>query len=344
MSADWVKPSVNLQLSPNQSCIIISSLQHEHTQPSLVGQARITIFFLLVATLGVLSSSYPTPNNLLFAISGSKLGFTAGRGYLTYICYYTLPLRSQSFSFLTSNFEPSSSEVKEVNNIETPAPEHISSISYGNLDKDNKNNCDEQLDAYKAPGAYLKASLLRIAIIGICVIIAVIWRDKLNPLVNFIGASANATVNMIFPILFCLKAFWTTISKFIKAGGILCILIALFLGIYVAIQTGKYLFTPTKSTKLASGSSRRSRRGPRVVPSPGLGVAEHGGHCQRLRAMGRLRRHVPPKDAAPTQVAGRASQVQVHAQLHPSGTEHASSAVAADPRTTALVQPVSPRR
>ncbi|OQS06968.1 Amino Acid/Auxin Permease (AAAP) Family [Thraustotheca clavata] len=249
------------------ACMIIPSLQHEHTQPermpkvSLVAQTFITIFFFLVATLGVFSSGCQTPTNLLFAISGSKLGFKAERGYVVLAFLFMQLHITIAFAViffpvfqilerlvLGMHKAPVPEEGKEVCDVETPGLENNSTTAYDNVNKDNKKNSyDEQLDAYKAPGAYMKASLVRIALIGVCVVIAVIWKDKLNALVDFIGASASATVNMIFPILFYLKTFWTTVSKFEKAGGILCMLIAAFLGIYVSIQTGKDLFTPTES-------------------------------------------------------------------------------------------------
>ncbi|EQC42375.1 hypothetical protein SDRG_00112 [Saprolegnia diclina VS20] len=240
------------------ACMIIPSLTHEHTRPermpriSLVAQGIITFFFFTVALLGVFSAGCQTPNNLLFAISGSKLGFSASRGYVVLAFLFMQFHITIAFAViffpvfqilerLVLGLHKDRDMVLE-KEVQTPAlDDDVESATFGAVVDAGPR---EEVNAYKAPGSYFKASLVRTALIAVCVVIAVIWKDHLNALVDFVGASASALVNMILPMLFYLKTFWPSIKWPEKIFAFVCILIAVFLGVYVSIQTGKDLFAP----------------------------------------------------------------------------------------------------
>ncbi|OQR83770.1 Amino Acid/Auxin Permease (AAAP) Family [Achlya hypogyna] len=242
------------------ACMIIPSLHHEHTQPermprvSLVAQGMITLFFFTVALTGVFSAGCQTPNNLLFAISTSNLGFAADRGFVVLAFLFMQLHITIAFAVI---FFPvfqilerlvlglhKVRVVDDASGVATPSIDNLGATEYGRTDKDP--TPQDALDAYEVPGAYFKASLVRTALIAVCVVIAVIWRDHLSALVDFIGASASALVNMVLPILFYLKTFWTTVPTSERAFAIVCMAVACFLGVYVSIQTGKDLFAPVK--------------------------------------------------------------------------------------------------
>ncbi|OQS05038.1 Amino Acid/Auxin Permease (AAAP) Family [Thraustotheca clavata] len=239
------------------ACIIIPTLQHEHTQPErmprliLVSQVLISVFFFLVSILGVFSTGCQTPGNLLFSIAGTGLGFKANRGFVILSFLFMQLHVTIAFSViffpvfqilerLVLGLHKDLVAAPEVD-IETPGIENVQ----GAYHDEKKLELEiEPVDAYKAPGAYTKAATLRTLMIAVCVVVAVLWKDHLGSLMDFVGASTSSLVNMILPVLFYLKTFWPTLGAPEKAFGIICIAISCFLGVYVSIQTGKELFTP----------------------------------------------------------------------------------------------------
>ncbi|KDO29830.1 hypothetical protein SPRG_04929 [Saprolegnia parasitica CBS 223.65] len=212
------------------------------------------VFFFAVALLGVFSAGCQTPNNLLFAISGSKLGFAASRGYvvLAFLCmqfHITIAFAVIFFPvfqilerLVLGLHKDRDMVVVLEKDVETPAlDDDVESATFHAVVEGGPR---EEVKAYRAPGSYFKASLVRTALIAVCVVIAVIWKNHLNALVDFVGASASALVNMILPMVFYLKTFWPSIKWPEKIFAFVCILIAVFLGVYVSIQTGKDLFSP----------------------------------------------------------------------------------------------------
>ncbi|OQS02023.1 Amino Acid/Auxin Permease (AAAP) Family [Thraustotheca clavata] len=233
------------------ACIIVPSLHHEHSEPErmprmiLFALTVISVFFFLVSILGVFSTGCQTPGNLLFAVSSTTLGFTASRGWVILAFLFMQLHVTIAFSVI---FFPvfqilerlllGLHKIQEPQiDIETPALDSV-----GNLSKEKH---PEPLDDYAAPGAYTKVSILRIAMIAVCVVVAVIWKDHLSALMDFVGASTSSICNMILPILFYLKTFWPTVGLPEKIMGIVFVAVSCFLAVYVSIQTGKALFTPS---------------------------------------------------------------------------------------------------
>ncbi|KDO23802.1 hypothetical protein SPRG_11232 [Saprolegnia parasitica CBS 223.65] len=240
------------------ACIIIPTLQHEHSQPErmprliLVAQTLISVFFFLVSVLGVFSTGCQTPGNLLFAIASPNLGFTADRG-LVILSFIFMQLHVtiafsviffpvfQILERLFLGLHGDAPRTSTAHNLimETPVLDGLQGTGFGD-DKVHR----EVIDAYAAPGAYLKAAILRTIMVCVCVIIAVAWKDHLGALMDFVGASTSSLINMILPILFYLKTFWPTVSVGEKVFAVLCIAISCFLAVYVSIQTGQELFAP----------------------------------------------------------------------------------------------------
>ncbi|OQR98909.1 Amino Acid/Auxin Permease (AAAP) Family [Thraustotheca clavata] len=238
--------------------IMIPTLQREHSDPTrmprliLITMGVICTFFFLVSILGVFSTGCQTPSNLLFSVASSKLGFTADRGFVILAFLFMQLHVTIAFAVVIfpvfqimerlvlrmhiyDNIEPSA-------DIETPALDHATTSFQE--DKDNSIHQIDPADAYKVPGAYAKAATLRTVMVIICVVIAVIWKDHLSALMDFVGASSSCTVCMILPILFYLKTFWTTTPIIEKVCGIIIVAVTVFLAIYVSINTGKELFAP----------------------------------------------------------------------------------------------------
>ncbi|KDO15720.1 hypothetical protein SPRG_18737, partial [Saprolegnia parasitica CBS 223.65] len=89
--------------------------------------------------------------------------------------------------------------------LETPSADAKVHVETNHVD-------DEVVAAYAAPGAYLKACVLRTVMVVVMVIIAIIWKDHFSDLLDFVGASSTALSCMILPIVFYLKTFRTTLS------------------------------------------------------------------------------------------------------------------------------------
>ncbi|KDO33638.1 hypothetical protein SPRG_01608 [Saprolegnia parasitica CBS 223.65] len=247
--------------------IMIPTLLREHSEPErlpkliLITMFVICSFFLLVSILGVFSTGCQTPGNLLFSIANPALGFTADRGFviLSFLfmqLHITIAFAVVIFPvfqimeriFLKMHIYELDAPAASANDIETPAIDAV-----GTSFQDEKTlvvNHIDPADAYKVPGAYFKAATLRTIMVVLCVVVAVIWKDHLGALMDFVGASSSCTVCMILPIIFYNKTFWTTTSIAEKAVGAVFVLVTVFLAIYVSINTGKELFAP--QTKDAS--------------------------------------------------------------------------------------------
>ncbi|OQR89676.1 Amino Acid/Auxin Permease (AAAP) Family [Thraustotheca clavata] len=235
--------------------VIIPSLQLEHSDPSRMPRVivltlgLISALFLIISITGVSTVGCQIPGNLLFAITGTKLGFTAPRSGIILAFLFmqlhltiafaiilfpsmfiaerlVLGLHKERFELVPVDYE----------DIETPKPDEQieKKHEYGN--------------PYKAPGSYMKAAILRTFMVVLCVIIAILFKDKFSDLLDFVGASATSLCCMILPIAFYLKTFYGTLRLPEKIFAIFSILLTSALAIYVTIHTGKALFNPQPST------------------------------------------------------------------------------------------------
>ncbi|KDO26055.1 hypothetical protein SPRG_08708 [Saprolegnia parasitica CBS 223.65] len=235
--------------------IIIPSLQREHSQPErmprviTVTLVLVSFCFLVVSVLGVFKVGCQIPGNLLFAITGSKLGFTASRGgvilaflfmHLHIVIAFALVLFPAMFMAerVVLGLHKQEGCAKDVDAIDLETPKDLSADLLQH---------DDPSAAYKAPGAYAKAAVLRTIMVAICVVIAIVFKDKFGDLLDFIGASATSTCCMILPIAFYLKTFWVKLSKAEKCFAVLSMIVTTALAIYVSIKTGIALFSPTES-------------------------------------------------------------------------------------------------
>ncbi|EQC37925.1 hypothetical protein SDRG_04942 [Saprolegnia diclina VS20] len=239
--------------------IVVPTLQREHSDETrmpriiVVTLTIVSAFFLIVSITGVSVAGCQIPGNLLFAISGTKLGFEADRGgvilaMMAMQLHITIAFAVVIFPafFIAERIILGLHKVT----IERTEPTNYNDIETPNLELPEKTS---QLDPieypshdaasdYAAPGAYVKAAILRIVIIAITVVIAIAWKDNFGDLLDFVGASSTSLSCMILPICFYLKTFWKTIKPLEKAGAVFAVLVCLALAIYVSINTGKVLF------------------------------------------------------------------------------------------------------
>ncbi|KDO26042.1 hypothetical protein SPRG_08695 [Saprolegnia parasitica CBS 223.65] len=247
--------------------IVVPTLQREHSDETrmpriiVVTLTLVSVCFLIVSITGVSVAGCQIPGNLLFAISGPKLNFTANRGgvILTMMAmqlHITIAFAVVIFPafFIAERIvlglhkvTIERSEPMNYNDIETPNVELPEKTSQ--LEPIEYPSHDAASD-YAAPGAYVKAAILRIIIIVITVVVAIAWKDNFGDLLDFVGASSTSLSCMILPICFYLKTFWKTIKPLEKAGAVLAVLVCVALAIYVSINTGKVLFKTVEASKV----------------------------------------------------------------------------------------------
>ncbi|KDO26068.1 hypothetical protein SPRG_08722 [Saprolegnia parasitica CBS 223.65] len=230
---------------------IVPTLQREHSQPErmprviVVTLVLVSLFFLLVAVLGDYKVGCQIPGNLLFAISDTKLGFEADRGgivmsYIFMLLHIVIafglvlfPTLFMAERYCLGMHKEEEATYSDAIDLETPKETTDEDRHY------------DPMVAYAKPGAYVKAAFVRTVIVTICVVIAIVFKDKFSDLLDFVGASCTALCCIILPMAFYLKKFYTTLSLTEKAFGVVSILVTIVLAIYVTITTGITLFSPT---------------------------------------------------------------------------------------------------
>ncbi|OQR81041.1 Amino Acid/Auxin Permease (AAAP) Family [Thraustotheca clavata] len=237
--------------------VIIPSIQLEHSEPSrmprviVVTLGLISTLFLIISITGVSTVGCQVPGNLLFAITGTKLGFTASRsGIVLAFLFMELHLL---IAFGLILFPSMFIAERLVLGLHKERFELASSTNYDDLETPKLDDKLEHVkheyeNPYKAPGSYMKAAILRTIMVVLCVVIAIIFKDQFSDLLDFVGASATSMTCMILPISFYLKKFYTKLGLPEKIFATLALLVTCFLAIYVTIYTGKALFNPEPST------------------------------------------------------------------------------------------------
>ncbi|OQR89446.1 Amino Acid/Auxin Permease (AAAP) Family [Thraustotheca clavata] len=244
--------------------IVIPTLQREHSDETrmpriiVVTLVVVSCFFLIVSITGVSVTGCQIPGNLLFAISGTSLGFNADRGgvvlsMMAMQLHITIAFAVVMFPafFIAERIflglhktTIERTPAQNYNDIETPAEplqektSQLEPIEYPS---------EDAINDYAAPGAYIKAAILRVIMIVIAVAIAIAWKDKFGDLLDFVGASSTSLACMIMPIIFYLKTFWRTLKITEKVLALASVLVCIFLAIYVSINTGKVLFGSSTS-------------------------------------------------------------------------------------------------
>ncbi|KAF0697456.1 Aste57867_11863 [Aphanomyces stellatus] len=237
--------------------ILIPALQREHSDPTrmpriiTVSLGLISILFLTVSITGVSVVGCQIPGNLLFAIAGNKLGFEFNRGgvVLAYLAMqmhitiafsvvllpalYTLEGLFLGLHKLTLQLDECDIE---------GASSFVATLSPAK--KEDETHVDRDSVTYKQPGVYAKVAVLRIITVALCVVTAVLWRNRLLDLLDFAGSSTIALCCMILPMSLYLKHFGTKLHIAERIFASLAILVCLVLGAYVTYESAGPLFNP----------------------------------------------------------------------------------------------------
>lgn len=236
--------------------VVIPALQREHTDPKRMPRVIVftlgvcSVLFLAISITGVSTVGCQIPGNLLFAITGDKLGFLASRGGVV-LSFLSMQLHcSVAFAvILFPTFYIMERIVLGLHKVEDEGE-----VKYADLEtpgaEDKEIVSSEVVNpTYKSSGEYVKAMVLRLVMVAVCVVIAIVWKDHFSDILDFVGASSTAMTSMILPILFHLKTFGKSIPSYEKAWCAFTLLLCIALAIYVSYHTGKALFTPTTPDK-----------------------------------------------------------------------------------------------
>jgi len=243
--------------------IVIPALQREHSDPSrmprciVVTLGLISVLFAILAVTGFSVVGCQIPGNLLFAIAGDKLGFTASRGgiVLSFLFMqmhitiaFAIILFPAFFIFerLILGLHKDTVESKPYDDLQTP--ENPSGVR-----KNEESQLDADMHAIEAEyndSGYWKVAILRTIIVTLCVVVSIILQDDFIDLQDFVGASSTALCCMILPIVFYLKTFNSTLPWYEKVFAVVVLLITTALAIYVSVHSGKNLFNPSPPNPL----------------------------------------------------------------------------------------------
>ncbi|OQR81851.1 Amino Acid/Auxin Permease (AAAP) Family [Thraustotheca clavata] len=248
--------------------LVIPSIQLEHSNPAhmqrviTVALSAIFVFFASIAIAGDWTVGCQIPGNLLFAVNDTKLGFTANRGYVVLAFLFmqlhvTIAFAIVAYPALFNGERLFLGLHKDIDApLSSPAVDEegkgTSFVAAGtpNLEQSTavvtkiEVGEDRVIADYQAPGAYLKASLLRVAVVVIMIVVALVWKDNFNDLVDFVGASAVAMTCMILPMIYHLKVNHATMGLLEKVVALVYIVVTSILAVYVTYTTGKTLFAP----------------------------------------------------------------------------------------------------
>ncbi|ETV93313.1 hypothetical protein H310_12601 [Aphanomyces invadans] len=246
--------------------IVIPALQRDHSDPTrmpriiYVTLTIISVFFMTVAITGVSAVGCQIPGNLLFAVAGTKNGFTANRGgvilaMLAMQLHVTIAfavimtpgfyiLERVIFGLHKYNFALEAVVEAGYDKSDTPAADKDSDcLAVADVSHDIEDH-DRDAATYRQPGVYPKIAAMRIIVVAAAVAIACAWEERLLDLLDFAGASCIAMSCMILPMVFYLKHFGNRVSWPEKIWAYFAIIASLVLGAYVTYKSADPLFNP----------------------------------------------------------------------------------------------------
>ncbi len=252
--------------------IVIPALQREHSQPERMPRVifftmgLITVLFLVVAIAGVSTVGCQIPGNLLFAIAGTKLGWTANRGgvilammfmqlhvtiafaVIIFPAFYTLERMLLGIHKDVPQEAAHQLEAADYAPHGTPIDGKVAEKANAPLNSSHDDDShDTDIMQYRAPGVYPKVAILRIIVVTVVTIISVVWKDHLLDLLDFIGASSMAGCCMILPIVLYLKHFGNRLSLPERAWAWFAVIVSTVIGVYVTYNAAGPLFNPAPS-------------------------------------------------------------------------------------------------
>ncbi|OQS03109.1 Amino Acid/Auxin Permease (AAAP) Family [Thraustotheca clavata] len=263
------------------AAIVIPDLQRQHSNPRHMPRVvfatllLVSVLFCAIAITGYTMVGCQIPGNLLFAVSGTLLGFKSPRGpvVLAFMAmqlhitigfnvllhpsfYYAeryllgvhqstehnrLPDTDVDESTITT---ASTADECEEGNDTREYPQQVSLVAN---DEETSSQEKVTINQVEENPRFLACSLVRIAIVIALTIVSVILHDHFHELVDLIGASSVSMSCIILPILSYLAVFAGSIPWYERLYCYIVITICAILSIYVTFKSARAMLQPVNS-------------------------------------------------------------------------------------------------
>ncbi|OQR89673.1 glycoside hydrolase [Thraustotheca clavata] len=239
--------------------IIIPTLQRQHSQPERMQRvititlSLITVLFTIIASLGYSVLGCQMSRNLLFAIAGTDLGFTASRGSIVasflamqvhITIAFTVVLHPAFFileRLISKNHRQEHND--EAAFVEAGTPGEPKTPEVVETPKEDIN-----IPQPSTTGRKVSSLSVRLILISAVVAVAIAFQDHVMDLQDFVGASTMSLTCLILPLIFYFSKFWKTIPLYEKIYAVIVLAVCTALAFYVSINAGIALLTPPQTT------------------------------------------------------------------------------------------------
>ncbi|KDO20449.1 hypothetical protein SPRG_14321 [Saprolegnia parasitica CBS 223.65] len=266
------------------AAIVIPDLQRQHSDPTRMPRVvlftllLVTLLFVTIAITGYTMVGCQIPGNLLFAVSGSALGFQSPRGPVV-LAFLAMQLHiTIGFSVLlhpafyyaerallglhtarrtrllhgddeTATDDATSDEASDATMSECAqdaALVHAPRAS--DVDDDDTNEVLrkplEDDDDVDVDPQFAACCVLRSAIVAGLTLASVVLHDHFHELVDLVGASSVSLSCIILPILSYLAVFAPTIPWYERAYCYIVVVVCGVLSLYVTIKSARSMLLP----------------------------------------------------------------------------------------------------
>ncbi|KAL3657669.1 hypothetical protein V7S43_017471 [Phytophthora oleae] len=257
------------------AAVVVPDLQRQHSRPERMPRIITlslgfgTVFFLAVAIAGYAAGGCQLSGNLLFSAvntsdpsATSALGFIPNRGavimaYLfmhvhIVIAFSTIVMpaffMAERFILGMHKGQPETGTEQGIELREKISSEIEGNYSFVSDNIHMVGNYEDEFAKYQGKLNTMRYVLLRLFILALLVVVSIFLRDNFLDLVDFTGASAVTTSNLVLPLMFYLKIFWNKLPMHERIGSMVIIVVCTVLGVYVMIYAGKNLFNPDSDT------------------------------------------------------------------------------------------------
>nr|CCA21211.1 Amino Acid/Auxin Permease (AAAP) Family putative [Albugo laibachii Nc14] len=261
--------------------IVIPALQRQHSDPKrmprviIVTMTLISCLFLLIASAGYAVGGCQLSSNLLFAIypdprTGlNSLGFvphkgavvvaflamqvhiTTAFGIVIHPAFYLLErtlLGMHADNRATQDLELNYMDAATPTNNAMIRSEKNSAVSYitSESEFEDQSTYRVELAEYRQPKMVVKYTVLRTGILAVLVVLAILFKKRLQEFTDLIGASTMTASCIILPIVFYLQKEWEKVTIYEKGGAVFILIVCSLLGGYVTYNSAKRLFFPVQ--------------------------------------------------------------------------------------------------
>ncbi|OQR83261.1 Amino Acid/Auxin Permease (AAAP) Family [Achlya hypogyna] len=249
------------------AAIVIPDLQRQHSDPTRMPRVvfatllLISVLFIAIAVTGYAMVGCQIPGNLLFAVSGNALGFSAPRGPVV-LAFLAMQLHiTIGFSVL---LHPAFYYAERAAlGLHRPRPRLLSEATttdddeasgardypqdtalVASTDDDEKAGVTPLADDEDEGGRFAACCALRTAMVAGLTLASVVLHDHFHDLVDLVGASSVSLSCIILPILSYLCVFAQEVPWYERAYCYLVMGVCGVLSVYVTAKSARAMVAP----------------------------------------------------------------------------------------------------